>query len=220
MKKLPIVYDEYQKRLVENNAMDFDDLLLKPIDLFNANPKIHQKYKKQFEYLLVDEFQDTNKAQYELLKMLTSRDGKICVVGDDAQSIYSWRGANVGNMLDFETDFPKHKIFKLEQNYRSTKFILAAADSVIKNNKSQIIKTLWTENNDGEQLTLVKCADEKDEAFQISKYIKHEISKKKLSLKDFAILIQNQCPVKSSGRYFQKGKNSIQNNRRNGILQT
>jgi DNA helicase-2/ATP-dependent DNA helicase PcrA len=204
--KIADVYVEYQKRLVENNAMDFDDLLLKPIDLFNANPKIHQKYKKRFEYLLVDEFQDTNKAQYELLKMLTSRDGKICVVGDDAQSIYSWRGANVANMLDFETDFPKHKIFKLEQNYRSTKFILQAADSVIKNNKSQIIKTLWTENNDGEQLTLVKCADEKDEAFQISKYIKHEISKKKLSLKDFAILYRTNAQSRALEDIFRREK--------------
>jgi DNA helicase II / ATP-dependent DNA helicase PcrA len=204
--KIADVYVEYQKRLVENNAMDFDDLLLKPIDLFNANPKIHQKYKKRFEYLLVDEFQDTNKAQYELLKMLTSREGKICVVGDDAQSIYSWRGANVANMLDFETDFPKHKIFKLEQNYRSTKFILQAADSVIKNNKSQIIKTLWTENNDGEQLTLVKCADEKDEAFQISKYIKHEISKKKLSLKDFAILYRTNAQSRALEDIFRREK--------------
>ncbi|MGA7719782.1 MAG: UvrD-helicase domain-containing protein [Ignavibacteriaceae bacterium] len=204
--KIAGVFEEYQKRLLENNAMDFDDLLLKPIDLFNANPKIHQKYKKRFEYLLVDEFQDTNKAQYELLKMLVARDGKICVVGDDAQSIYSWRGANIANMIDFETDFPKHKIFKLEQNYRSTKFILAAADSVIKNNKNQIIKTLWTENNDGEQLTLVKCADEKDEAFQISKYIKHEITKKKLSLKDFAILYRTNAQSRALEDIFRREK--------------
>ncbi len=200
------IYEEYQHRLVENNAMDFDDLLLKPIDIFNENPKIHQKYKKKFEYLLVDEFQDTNKAQYELLKMLTSKDGKICVVGDDAQSIYSWRGANIANMLDFEKDFPKHKVFKLEQNYRSTKTILAAADSVIKNNKDQIIKTLWTENNDGEQLTLLKCADEKDEAFQITKHIKQEISKKKLSLKDFSILYRTNAQSRALEDIFRKEK--------------
>ena len=163
--KIADIYDEYQKRLVANNSMDFEDLLLKPIEMFNSNPKILAKYKKKFEYILVDEFQDTNKAQYELIKLLVTKDGKISVVGDDAQSIYSWRGANLGNMIDFQKDFPKHKIFKLEQNYRSTKTILAAADSVIKNNKEQLIKTLWTENNDGELLTLVKCADEKDEAF-------------------------------------------------------
>ena len=202
--KIADIFEEYQKRLIENNAMDFEDLLLKPIEMFNSNEKILQKYKKKFGYLLVDEFQDTNKAQYELLKLLVTREGKICVVGDDAQSIYSWRGANIGNMLDFEKDFPKHKIFKLEQNYRSTKNILLAADSVIKNNKDQIIKTLWTENNDGELLTLIKCSDEKDEAYQIAKFIKHEISKKKLSLKDFAILYRTNAQSRALEDIFRK----------------
>ncbi len=204
--KIADVYDEYQKRLVANNAMDFEDLLLKPIELFNQNARILAKYKKKFEYLLVDEFQDTNKAQYELIKLLVSKDGKIAVVGDDAQSIYSWRGANLGNMQDFHKDFPKHKIFKLEQNYRSTKIILAAADSVIKNNKEQLIKTLWTENNDGERLTLVKCADEKDEAFQIAKYIKQEISKKKLSLNDFGILYRTNAQSRALEDIFRREK--------------
>lgn len=200
------IFDEYQQRLAENNAMDFEDLLLKPIELFKKNPKLHQKYKRKFSYVLVDEFQDTNKAQYELLKMLVSPNGKIAVVGDDAQSIYSWRGANIGNMLDFEKDFPKHKIFKLEQNYRSTKTILAAADSVIKNNKGQIVKTLWTENNDGELLTLVKCADEKDEAAQIAKFIKQEISKKKIALKDFAILYRTNAQSRALEDVFRREK--------------
>ncbi|QQS37404.1 MAG: UvrD-helicase domain-containing protein [Ignavibacteriales bacterium] len=204
--KIADIFDEYQVRLVENNSMDFDDLLLKPIELFDRHPKILQKYKKMFQYILVDEFQDTNKAQYELLKMLTSRDGKICVVGDDAQSIYSWRGANVGNMLDFEKDFPKHKIIKLEQNYRSTKTILLAADSVIKKNKEQLIKTLWTENNDGESLTLVRCSDEKDEAYQIAKSIKQEISKKKLALKDFAILYRTNAQSRALEDVFRREK--------------
>lgn len=204
--KIADVYDEYQKRLVENNAMDFDDLLLKPIELFENNSKILQKYKKKYNYVLVDEFQDTNKAQYELLKMLVNKDGNICVVGDDAQSIYSWRGANIGNMLDFEKDFKRHKLFKLEQNYRSTKTILMAADSVIKNNSDQIKKTLWTENNDGELLTLIKCADEKDEAFQIAKYIKQEISKKKMSLKDFAILYRTNAQSRALEDIFRREK--------------
>ncbi len=204
--KVAEIFEEYEKRLKENNAMDFEDILLKPIELFNENQKIHQKYKKKFAYLLVDEFQDTNIAQYELLKLLVSKDGKICVVGDDAQSIYSWRGANVANMLDFEKDFPKHKIFKLEQNYRSTKNILGAADSVIKNNKSQLLKTLWTENNDGELLTLVKCADEKDEAFQIAKFIKQEITKKKLSHKDFAILYRTNAQSRALEDIFRREK--------------
>ncbi len=204
--KIALVFEEYQKRLVEFNAMDFDDLLLKPIELFNENSKIHQKYKKKFSYLLVDEFQDTNKAQYELLKLLVTRDGKICVVGDDAQSIYSWRGANIGNMLDFEKDFSKAKLFKLEQNYRSTKTILVAADSVIKQNKDQIVKTLWTDNKEGEKLTLLKCSDEKDEGYQIARFIKQEISKKKLSLKDFAILYRTNAQSRVLEDIFRREK--------------
>lgn len=204
--KVADVYDEYQKRLFANNSMDFDDLLLKPIELFNRNERIHHKYKKSFDYILVDEFQDTNKAQYELIKLLVSRNGNICVVGDDAQSIYSWRGANFKNILDFEKDFPKHKIFKLEQNYRSTKVILQAASSVIQHNKEQITKTLWTENNDGELLTLVRCADEKDEAFQIAKYIKKETSKKKLSLNDFAVLYRTNAQSRTLEDAFRKEK--------------
>lgn len=187
-RQLAKVYREYNKRLKINNAMDFDDLLLKPIELFSTNQRALQTYRKQFKYILVDEFQDTNKAQYEIIKFLATPRTKICVVGDDAQSIYGWRGAHIGNMLDFEKDFDKAEVFRLEQNYRSTKTILKAADSVIKNNKGQIKKTLWTENNDGEQLTILKCADEKDEAYQIAKKIKKEISSKKLSLNDIAIL--------------------------------
>jgi DNA helicase-2/ATP-dependent DNA helicase PcrA len=204
--KIADIYDEYQKRLFANNSMDFEDLLLKPIELFNRNERIHQKYRKTFDYILVDEFQDTNKAQYELIKILVSRNGKLCVVGDDAQSIYSWRGANFKNIVDFEKDFPKHKIFKLEQNYRSTKVILQAAGSVIKNNTEQIVKTLWTENNDGELLTLVRCADEKDEAFQIAKYIKKEASKKKLSLNDFAVLYRTNAQSRALEDVFRKEK--------------
>lgn len=186
-RKLGEVYSEYNKRLFENNAMDFDDLLLKPIELFANNEKILSKYKKMFKYILVDEYQDTNKAQYELLKMLSPLKDKVCVVGDDAQSIYSWRGAEIKNMLNFKKDFKGAKIFRLEQNYRSTKMILAAADSVIKNNTGQIQKTLWTQNNDGEELTVMRASDEKDEAFQISKRIKKEITTRKLSLNDIAI---------------------------------
>jgi len=187
-RKIAEVYLEYNKRLKENNAMDFDDLLLKPIELFNNHQRILSKYRAQFKYILVDEYQDTNKAQYELLKLLTTSRIKICVVGDDAQSIYGWRGAEIKNMLNFEKDFPKAKTFRLEQNYRSTGNILKAADSIIKNNPEQISKTLWTENNDGEELSLIRCTDEKDEAFQIAKQIKKEITSRKLSLNEIAIL--------------------------------
>ncbi|KAF0141102.1 MAG: UvrD/REP helicase [Stygiobacter sp.] len=186
-KKFAEIYTEYNKRLFENNAMDFDDLLLKPIQLFTENEKVLSKYKKMFKYILVDEYQDTNIAQYELLKLLSPAKDKVCVVGDDAQSIYSWRGAEIKNMLNFKKDFTGSKIFRLEQNYRSTKMILAAADSVIKNNTSQIPKTLWTDNPDGELLTLVKATDEKDEAYQIAKKIKKEVTTKKLTLNDIAI---------------------------------
>jgi len=187
-KRLAQVYIEYNNRLFENNSMDFDDLLLKPIQLFNNNERILAKYKKDFKYVLVDEFQDTNKAQYEIIKLLVTGRTKLCAVGDDAQSIYGWRGAEIGNMLNFEKDFPKTQTFRLEQNYRSTKKILKAAGSVIKNNPSQIEKTLWTNNEEGELLSIIRCTDEKDEAFQISKQIKKEISAQKISLKDIAIL--------------------------------
>jgi len=187
-KKVAQIYIEYNKRLKENNSMDFDDLLLKPIELFNNHQRILSKYRGQFKYILVDEYQDTNKAQYELLKLLTTARIKICVVGDDAQSIYGWRGAEIKNMLNFEKDFPKAKTFRLEQNYRSTGNILKAADSIIKNNSNQITKTLWTENNDGDELSLIRCTDEKDEAFQISKQIKTEITSRKIPLNGIAIL--------------------------------
>ncbi len=187
-KKIAEIYLEYQKRLKANNSMDFDDLLLKPLELFNKHHKVLQHYRARFKYILVDEFQDTNRAQYEMLKMLYNRFVKICVVGDDAQSIYGWRGAELENMLNFEKDFPKVKIFKLQQNYRSTQMILKASHSVIKNNVKQIPKELWTNNKEGEKITLVRCSDEKDEAFQIAKLVKKEITANKWKLSDVAIL--------------------------------
>ncbi len=187
-KKIAEIYLEYNKRLKENNSMDFDDLLLKPIELFNNHQRILSKYRGMFKYILVDEYQDTNKAQYELLKLLTTARIKICVVGDDAQSIYGWRGAEIKNMLNFEKDFSKAKTFRLEQNYRSTGIILKAADSIIKNNTNQIVKTLWTENAEGEPLSIIRCTDEKDEAFQIAKQMKKEITSRKISLNEIAIL--------------------------------
>ncbi len=186
--KFADVYELYNKRLYENNAMDFDDLLLKPIELFNKNPKIAARYRGQFRYILVDEYQDTNRAQYELVRMLTSQRIKVCVVGDDAQSIYGWRGADISNMLDFQKDFSNAKMFKLEQNYRSKANILKGANSVIEKNKNQIEKNLWTEQEEGDKITVIRCSDEKDEAFQIAKNIKKEVQKRKISLNDIAIL--------------------------------
>ena len=203
------IYVEYQKRLVENNSMDFEDLLLKPLELFEKNPKILQKYKKRFSFILVDEFQDTNKVQYELLKVLIPKENKICVVGDDAQSIYSWRGADLTNMLNFSKDFSKTKIFRLEQNYRSTKSILAAADCVIKNNKDQIAKTLWTDNEEGELLTLIKCTDEKDEAYKLARFIREEIKESKRQLKDFTILYRTNAQSRTLEDVFRDRKSVV-----------
>lgn len=197
------VYEVYQQRLVENNAMDFEDLILKPLELFQ-NDKILKKYKKKFLYILVDEFQDTNKAQYEILKRLCSKEGHITVVGDDSQSIYSWRGAEIGNILSFEQDFTKAKVLKLEQNYRSTQYILKAADSVIKRNSRQIEKTLWTENPPGDQLSLLKSSDEKEEAIRIAKLIKEEITRNKYAHSDFAILYRTNAQSRTFEDVFRR----------------
>jgi DNA helicase II / ATP-dependent DNA helicase PcrA len=205
-KRFVEIYTEFNKRLFENNAMDFDDLLLKPIELFINNEKVLAKYKKIFKYILVDEYQDTNIAQYELLKLLSPQKDKVSVVGDDAQSIYSWRGAEIKNMLNFKKDFKGAKIFRLEQNYRSTKTILAAADSVIKNNKGQIPKTLWTDNSEGELLTLIKSTDEKDEALQIAKRIKKEITTRKLSLNEIAIFYRLNSQSRALEDAFRREK--------------
>ncbi len=191
--KFADIYEHYDKRLFENNAMDFDDLLLKPIELFDKYPKIASKYRGRTKYILVDEYQDTNRAQYDLIKMMYSTRIKVSVVGDDAQSIYAWRGADISNIFDFQKDFPNVKLFKLERNYRSTKNILKAANSVIVNNKNQIPKTLWTEREEGDKVSLVHCSDEKDEAYQISKRIKQEIQKRKLNLSDVAILYRTNA---------------------------
>ncbi len=198
------IYKKYQSQLHSNNAMDFEDLLLKPLELFENKKAVLQKYKKKFSYILVDEFQDTNVIQYELMKILSSKDGNLCAVGDDAQSIYSWRGADVRNMLNFSKDFSKAKQFPLQKNYRSTKNILGAADSVIKKNENQLDKTLYTDNEEGELLTLVKCTDEKDEALQIAKLIKEEISQNKLSFNNFAVFYRTNAQSRSMEDIFMR----------------
>ncbi|MDD8017948.1 MAG: 3'-5' exonuclease [Bacteroidota bacterium] len=191
------IFFEYGQKLFKNNAMDFDDLLLKPIELFKKHPRILEKFQYRFKYLLVDEYQDTNRAQYVLINMLASKFRNICVVGDDAQSIYAFRGADIRNILDFERDYPDTKVYRLEQNYRSTKTILAAADSVIKNNRSQISKTLWTDNPKGEKITLIEADDDKAEGVHIVHHIQENISKEKINLKDFAILYRTNAQSRS-----------------------
>jgi DNA helicase-2/ATP-dependent DNA helicase PcrA len=195
--KVAEIYPEYVQKLHKNNAMDFDDLLLKPIELFTKHERILEKYQYRFKYLLVDEYQDTNRAQYTLINQIAQKFKNICVVGDDAQSIYAFRGADIKNILDFERDYPDAKVFRLEQNYRSTKTILAAADSVIKNNRNQIQKTLWTDNPTGEKITVIEADDDKAEGLQIAHRIQEHITKEKLDLKHFAVLYRTNAQSRS-----------------------
>ncbi|MDO4530748.1 MAG: DNA helicase PcrA [Bacillota bacterium] len=157
------VYQTYQRMLKENNALDFDDLIYKTVLLFRQFPEVLEKYQDRFRYIMVDEYQDTNTSQYELVAMLANKYRNLCVVGDDDQSIYGWRGANIRNILDFEKDFPNTTVIKLEQNYRSTKKILEAANAVIHNNQTRKDKTLWTENDAGSILHIYKGENEYDE---------------------------------------------------------
>jgi len=192
-KKLLEIYEEYNRRLKNSNAMDFDDLLIKAIELFSNHSELKEKYRERFNYILVDEYQDTNVAQYYLLKLLVNENQNICCVGDDAQSIYKWRGAEVRNILEFNKDFPETKIIRLEQNYRSTKSILAVADSVIKNNVYQIPKTLWTGNDQGEKVTITICFDERDEANYVAKKISSLTATEKYQPRDIAILYRTNA---------------------------
>lgn len=192
-KKLLEIYEEYNRRLKNSNAMDFDDLLIKAIELFSNHRELKEKYRERFNYILVDEYQDTNVAQYYLLKLLVNENQNICCVGDDAQSIYKWRGAEVRNILEFNKDFPETKIIRLEQNYRSTKSILAVADSVIKNNVYQIPKTLWTGNDQGEKVTITICFDERDEANYVAKKISSLTATEKYQPRDIAILYRTNA---------------------------
>lgn len=162
------VFERYERALRTNNAADFDDLLILPIRLFAERPDIRQLYRQRFLHILVDEYQDTNHAQYVLLKGLVGEARNICVVGDDDQSIYRWRGARLRNILEFEDDFPDARTIRLEQNYRSTASILKAASSVVSHNKGRKAKTLWTEREPGAPVTVVECLDELDEAYQVA----------------------------------------------------
>lgn len=185
--KIKRFYATYQNKLAESNAVDFDDLIFKTVMLFRKNPDILQKYQNRFKFIMVDEYQDTNHAQYVLVALLAANHKNICVVGDDDQSIYSWRNADIRNILEFEKDFPNAVVVKLEQNYRSTGSILQAANTIIANNLIRKAKKLWTANSEGEKPLLYEAATERDE----SQFIVNEINrltKKGFQLKDMAIL--------------------------------
>ncbi|HUM55597.1 MAG TPA: UvrD-helicase domain-containing protein [Bacillota bacterium] len=181
------VYKKYEEILKKNNAMDFDDLLLNAVKLFEENEEIILKYRTRFRYVMVDEYQDTNRIQYRLIKMLAQEHKNLCVVGDDDQCIYQWRGADISNILNFEKDFPGTKVVKLEQNYRSTGNILKAAYSVIKNNIKRKPKMLWTESEEGSKIIYCRADDEKAEAHYVAQGIDRLCGPGK-SFSDFAVL--------------------------------
>jgi DNA helicase II / ATP-dependent DNA helicase PcrA len=169
--KVAELYGPYQNRLAKNQALDFDDLIMKTVELFQQFPELLDKYQERYRYISVDEYQDTNHAQYVLIKMLAEKYRNICVIGDPDQSIYSWRGANMQNILDFEKDYPEALVIKLEQNYRSTKIILDAAHSVIEKNRNRKEKELWTDREGGELIRIWTASNERDEAAKIAQAI-------------------------------------------------
>ena len=199
------IYKEYQKKLLESNAMDFDDIIYNTVELFNEFPDILEKYQEQFRYIMVDEYQDTNTAQYELVRLLSEKYGNVCVVGDDDQSIYKFRGATVENILEFDHDYENAKVVKLEQNYRSTKNILAAANSVIKNNTERHEKSLWTRNDTGNKIISYKASDEQDEGRFIVNTIKAAVENG-AKYSDYAVLYRMNSQSQSLERAFLHAK--------------
>ena len=199
-KKISQVYREYQRRLKENNALDFDDLIFKTVELFRTNPDVLSYYQRRFRYIMVDEYQDTNTAQFQLIKLLASSENEygeiehnLCVVGDDDQSIYKFRGANIYNILNFEKEYPTAKVIKLEQNYRSTKNILAAANEVIHNNRGRKSKSLWTDNAEGNVVHFTRYESDIDEGNFVADKIEELIHEKNCLFKDFAVLYRTNA---------------------------
>jgi len=201
------VYDIYQRTLRENHSLDFDDLIRLTIALFKEHPKVLKKYQEKFQYILVDEYQDTNHAQYTFIKQLTGKRNNIFVVGDDWQSIYKWRGADVANILNFEKDFPNATTIKLEQNYRSTQNILDAAYAIIEDNSSRSNKKIWTNTGAGEQLCAFEAHDEREEAEYIAQTVQKMIEEDKYVGRDFVVLYRTNAQSRIVEEYFLK--NSI-----------
>lgn len=187
------VYTEYQKRLRKNQALDFDDLIMMTIHLFNRVPEVLEYYQRKFQYIHVDEYQDTNRAQYMLVKMMAARFKNLCVVGDSDQSIYRWRGADIANILSFEKDYPNASVILLEQNYRSTKRILLAANKVIENNMNRKAKNLWTENTEGNKICYYRADSEQGEAQFVIGKIKEMVDSGKRKASDIAILYRTNA---------------------------
>ena len=187
------IYELYEKKLLENNALDFDDLIFIMVKILRDFDDVREKYQEKFKYILVDEYQDTNMAQYMLTKYLAAKYKNICVVGDADQSIYGWRGADMGNILHFEDDYPEAKVIKLEQNYRSTKQILGAANTVIKRNINRKEKNLWTENPEGEKVKFISCMTDKTEAAYVAREIKKLVTQENYRYSDIAVLYRTNA---------------------------
>jgi len=185
--KLSQIYKMYQNRLNIYNSVDFGDLILRPVNILRENVEVLELYRKKFKHILVDEYQDTNTAQYMLLRLITNKDNNICCVGDEDQSIYGWRGAQLKNILNFEKDFPNAKIVRLEQNYRSTGHILSAASEIISENKERIGKNLWTQGSSGQKVKILNVEDDEIEALTISKEIENLVNKN-FNSSDIAVL--------------------------------
>jgi len=192
-KTVSIIYAEYQKSLKLNDALDFDDLLTFPLEIFDKKPSILKKYQTRWKYILVDEYQDTNRAQFEFLTLLSQKHQNICVVGDDDQSIYGWRGAEISNILDFEKTFSSCRVFTLEKNYRSTQEILNAATAVVMNNDKRANKNLIAANGPGEALGLIETNDEQEEASAIVSSIEKEIKLNKRTFNNFSVLYRTNA---------------------------
>ena len=191
-KRLFDIFMEYEAELHRSNAVDFGGLITGVLNLFRSYPEVLQKYQQKFKYVLVDEYQDTNRAQFDLVLQLSQDNRNLCVVGDEDQSIYSWRGADIRNILDYETVFPEAKLIKLEQNYRSSKKIIEAASEVISRNVARKGKMMWTDNDDGEEIRIIECRDDKAEADFVGQQIRHLVQEG-VSLKDIAVFYRNNA---------------------------
>ncbi|MBO8157224.1 MAG: DNA helicase PcrA [Bacillaceae bacterium] len=198
------VYEQYQKTLLKNQSLDFDDLIMQTIQLFKRVPEVLSFYQRRFQYIHVDEYQDTNHAQYQLVKMLAERYQNLCVVGDSDQSIYRWRGADIQNILSFEKDYPNAKVIMLEQNYRSTKKILEAANHVIEHNTSRKPKKLWTSNEDGDLIQYYQATTENDEALYVADQIETLRKEQGWSYKDMAVLYRTNAQSRAIEEVFVK----------------
>ncbi|MDR2676506.1 MAG: UvrD-helicase domain-containing protein [Endomicrobium sp.] len=200
------IYGLYQKKLSRANALDFGDLVMYTVFMLQEYPMLLEYYQEKYKYVIVDEYQDTNYAQYILIKLISERYKNICVVGDDDQSIYSWRGANISNILNFKNDYPKSKIIKLKQNYRSTPKILSTAYRVIRNNNSRIDKQLWTKNSDDGSVEILKSKNENDEASKIIDFILLNIRHAKYNFSDFAVFYRTNAQSRSFEDAFKRSK--------------